>query len=158
MSRGRRFAVQLILLPLLWLLASVNFSWFQVVVGASLIVSLPAALGIAGALVYLTRLADRTPDPLTGESGAPESMVREADQAVTVALILSGCILAGALAIGRAIPAIKALLELAPEFARASIIGLGWALFLVLFLVWPWFRDLKDKWLPMIASRITGRD
>jgi hypothetical protein len=136
MTRGRRFAAQLVLLPLLWLVQSLNPIGFTLVVAGSIVIVWPVSLAVAAILVWLARQAEQGPDAVS------ETLVEAADNAVTLALVSTGLAVAGVVSIARLVG-----FEIP---GRPILILLGWALVLVGVPALSWLRTLRNVWLPMV--------
>lgn len=143
MTRATRLVAQLLLLPLLWVLASLDGSLYQLAVAIAIVVVWPITVAMAVVLVWLARAAERSP----ALEGPPATLVEAADNAVTMALISSGLALFGVLVVLRQLGLVAALT------GRPVLVLLGWALLLVCVPSLSWARTLRRVWLPMITRR-----
>lgn len=143
MSRGRRFAWQVALLPLLAGIAYASTDAFTLVVAAAATLGWGVSVVVALILVGLARAAERDAAK-PGGVPVPETLVESADNAVTQALIATGVAVAAILAAAR-------VLGLLPPVGPLLLAMLGWALVLVGVPSASWLGTLRRVWLPMLG-------
>lgn len=134
MTRGRRLAAQLVLLVVLFVLEAIDDNLLYGVVGAALIVIWPFSLVVAGLLVWTSRQAPEI-----------ESLRERADDAVTLALLVSAAAIAGGVAIGK--------LYGVQFFGKPALVLLAYALLLGSVPAIGWLSTWRTVWLPMLKLR-----
>lgn len=135
MTRGRRLAIQVALLPVLVALAAADDRMFQLAVAIEIIIVWPISLAAAGILVWLSKSA---PDI--------DSLRESADNAVTTALISTAIAAAGAVAVGRVLGVVEVP-------GRPVIVLLAYGLVLAGVPSIAWMGTLRRVWLPMLRRR-----
>jgi hypothetical protein len=146
MTRGRRLAGQLAVLPVLGALSMASDDAFTLAVGIEIVVVWPITVAVAIILTWIVHLAEQ-PDTEGIVRPAPASLIEAADDMVTVALISSGIAVAGAVAIARIVFEVQ-------FGGRPVLVLLGWALVLVGVPALSRLGTLRHVWLPMLAGRL----
>src|SRR5947207_5371058 len=90
MKRGRRFVAQLVILPALWFLDSLDDKLFQAVISLAILIEWPITVAVAGILIWLSRQVPEI-----------ETLVEAADNALTEALRQSSLVFVAAAVILR---------------------------------------------------------
>lgn len=142
MRRTRRLTWQVLLLPLLAVLATADTQLFTVLVAAVALGSWALSVAVAGMLVWLARMAEHDAKA-TGEA-VPVTLLEAADNATTMVLVETGVTLAAGIATAR-------VLGLVPTVGTITLALLGWALVLVGVPAVGWITTLRRVWLPMVA-------
>lgn len=142
MNRSSRLLLQVLLLPVLAVMATVDSGIFTVLVALAALASWALSVAVAGMLLWLARLAEADA-LLTGEE-VPVTLEEAADSAATMALVETGIMLATGLAAAR-------VLGIMPPLSGLTLALLGWALVLVGVPAVSWLTTLRRVWLPMVA-------
>lgn len=140
MRRTRRFVLQLLLLPALWLLALILPDLYLQLVSILLMLTWPVAVAVAVILNLLVYFADREDRDL------PETAVEAAANATSLALMQTGL---------AAVAAVEVFHIVGPT-GRTGLVLLAWAVLVAAVPAYSWMGTLHRVWLPRFARRRGG--
>lgn len=135
MKRVPRFILKLAILPLLWVLYSIDGKLFQAVIAFIIIIEWPITMAVA---IVLTWLSEQAPEI--------ETLNDAANNAITEAIRQTALVCIAGYVILRLTHVIEGGNDL-------MVVLLAYALILGGFPEFSWLRTLRDVWLPRFRIR-----